>query len=92
MKHVYTENLDTPRFTVRVSPSTRYGYFERNTGGEGGLWFAPADDNPDVIELADYDGVFCLPREVGEVLRGAGYRVSDNCFADTPVDLKGGTF
>ena len=31
--------------------------------------------------LSDYDGVFFLPREVGEVLRDAGYAVPEECFA-----------
>ena len=32
-------------------------------------------------KLVDYDGVFALPREVGEVLAEAGYVVSPECFA-----------
>lgn len=32
-------------------------------------------------ELTDYDGVFSLPREVGEILKDAGYAVPDDCFA-----------
>jgi hypothetical protein len=32
-------------------------------------------------ELSDYDGVFFLPREVGEMLRDAGYVVPEDCFA-----------
>lgn len=31
-------------------------------------------------ELSDYDGVFFLPREVGEMLTEAGYFVPENCF------------
>jgi hypothetical protein len=31
-------------------------------------------------ELADYDGVFSLPREVGEMLKDAGYIVPEDCF------------
>lgn len=31
--------------------------------------------------LADYDGVFTLPREVGEMLKDAGYSVPKECFA-----------
>lgn len=33
------------------------------------------------IELIDYDGVFSLPREVGLMLKEAGFVVPDNCFA-----------
>ena len=32
-------------------------------------------------ELSDYDGVFFLPREVGEMLKDAGYAVRESCFA-----------
>lgn len=31
-------------------------------------------------ELSDYDGVFFLPREVGEMLKDAGYVVPEDCF------------
>jgi hypothetical protein len=31
-------------------------------------------------ELSDYDGVFSLPREVGEMLTEMGYVVPDDCF------------
>lgn len=30
-------------------------------------------------ELSDYDGVFFLPREVGEMLKDAGYVVPEDC-------------
>ena len=32
-------------------------------------------------ELSDFDGVFYLPREVGEMLMDAGYIVPQECFA-----------
>lgn len=32
-------------------------------------------------ELVDYDGVFSLPIEVGEMLTETGYVVSEECFA-----------
>ena len=32
-------------------------------------------------ELIDYDGVFSLPRQVGEMLKDAGYAVPEECFA-----------
>jgi len=40
---------------------------------EIGLWFEGK-------ELSDYDGVFFLPREVGEMLKDAGYAVPEDCF------------
>jgi hypothetical protein len=41
---------------------------------EIGLWFEGK-------ELADYDGFFFLPREVGQMLTDAGYSVAEECFA-----------
>ena len=32
-------------------------------------------------ELSGYDGVFYLPREIGEMLTDAGYTVPEDCFA-----------
>jgi hypothetical protein len=32
-------------------------------------------------ELSDFDGVFFLPQEVGEILRDTGYVVSEDYFA-----------
>ena len=40
---------------------------------EIGLWFEEK-------ELADYDGIFSLPRELGEMLKAAGYAVPEECF------------
>lgn len=31
--------------------------------------------------LSDYDGVFWLPLEVGQILKDVGYVVPENCFA-----------
>jgi len=67
--HVYTENLEKGNWEVKISPTTQYGYFENvKTGSGGGLWF----DGP---ELVDYDGVFELPKDVVDMLSGAGYDV-----------------
>ncbi|MDO8541907.1 MAG: hypothetical protein Q7S40_15835 [Opitutaceae bacterium] len=41
---------------------------------EIGLWF-------NGTTLADYDGVFFLPRDVAEMLMAAGYAVPKECFA-----------
>ena len=32
-------------------------------------------------ELSDFDGVFFLPRELGEMLKCSGYVVPEECFA-----------
>ncbi len=41
---------------------------------ELGLWFEGK-------VLSDFDGAFFLPREVGEMLKDAGYVVPEECFA-----------
>ena len=67
--HVYTEILEKGNWEVKISPTTQYGYFENvKTGAGGGLWF-------DGSELVDYDGVFELPKDVVDMLSGAGYDV-----------------
>lgn len=37
-------------------------------------------------DLVDFDGVFSLPREVGEMLTEAGYIVPEECFKGFPCD------
>jgi hypothetical protein len=74
--------LSTPSKGVEVILHTRRG--ERDPccaeviSGEHyadiGLWF-------DGRELVDADGVFFLPREVGEMLKDAGYVVPEEFFA-----------
>ncbi len=72
MKHRYTVNLSNDKFTLQVSPSTRYGYFERVADGTaGGLWFDQSKT------LTDYDGVAVLPLTVCRILKNAGYIVPD---------------
>ena len=67
--HIYTETMEKGNWEVKISPTTQYGYFENvKTGSGGGLWF----DGP---ELVDYDGVFDLPKDVVDMLEGAGYDV-----------------
>ena len=67
--HVYTEGLEKGNWMVEISPTTQYGYFEDVvTGCGGGLWFEGR-------ELVDYDGVFELPKDVVDMLSGAGYDV-----------------
>ena len=67
--HDYTVRADFGMYVVRVSPRTRYGYFEHTEHGDlrgGGLWF-------DGLEVTDYDGVAILPVDVIEGLTRAGY-------------------
>ena len=68
--HAYTVKLEDAKWTVEISPSTQYGYFENNINGNGGgLWF---EDN----QLVDFDGMFDLPKSVFNMLVGAGYDLS----------------
>lgn len=67
--HMFTESLEKGNWMVEISPTTQYGYFENvKTGSGGGLWFEGR-------ELVDYDGVFELPKDVVDMLDGAGYDV-----------------
>lgn len=67
MIHTYTERLEKGDWMAAISPTTEYGYFESvKTGSGGGLWFEGR-------ELIDYDGVFELPKDVVDMLAGAGY-------------------
>lgn len=85
-KHNYTIDLSTSKWTIQVSPSTNYGYFERNSGPDGGtsggLWFAINDEGK--RELVDYDGVYALPQQIVKALRDAGYYL-DSTFDPEPA-------
>ena len=68
--HVY-KDLSDHRYTVQVSDSTNYGWFEHPIHGDercGGLWFEGKT-------LTDYDGVYALPTDVCKILTAAGYIV-----------------
>lgn len=76
--HIYSVDLSTTNFSIRISPTTEYGYFEHNKLGDncgGGLWFEGK-------KLVDADGTFCVPMEVGLALRAAGYEVEDDFLPD----------
>ena len=81
MQHDYTVTLhpygqEPGRGIVQISPSTHYGYFEHKDGSEGGgLWFELDFDNQKDLILTDYDGVYCLPRQVISALRAHGVTV-----------------
>ena len=67
--------IQTLDYEIKIDPSARYGYFEHQLGGEGGLWFQMTDQ--DEMELIDYDGVYQLPTQVAHALRKAGYLVDE---------------
>lgn len=70
-RHQYTMVGEAGAYHVEVSPTTGYGWFEHGkTGSGGGLWF-------DGSELVDYDGVYALPRVVGDWLREKGFDVGE---------------
>lgn len=73
--HVYTQTLQTRNFTIQISPSTKYGYFEcQNESGptDCGLWF-----DTDGKTLIDFDGCHDLPLEVINALIRAGFTSDD---------------
>ena len=71
-KYNFNLNLSTERYTIEIDTAASYGYFQNNqTGTEGGLWF-------DGMTLVDYDGVYDLPRAVGEALKANGYSLDDD--------------
>lgn len=63
--------------TVGIDRAALHGYWERRDGTEGGeLMFDRMSDGR--LELADYDGTFCLPRPVTRALRTAGFVVHED--------------
>lgn len=60
------------RYDVKVDTNAGYGYFEKHTGGEGGLWFERTNLG---LELSDYDGASCLSGHIISLLRAAGFIV-----------------
>lgn len=76
----FTVKLQTPVYEIKIDPQAKYGYFEHDELGEdsaGGLWFEDAEMGQ--LRLADYDGVFQLPREVVAGLRHGGFCVPEDC-------------
>lgn len=60
---------------IVVDENTLDGYWEYKDGTEGGtLTF---DLEGDRLVLTDYDGAYCLPRYVCQVLESMGVRVDD---------------
>jgi hypothetical protein len=69
-EHDFTINIGTQNYNIKLSPSTRWGWFEHKEFGDesgGGLWFN------DLMMLEDYDGVFMLPTEVKDSLVKFGH-------------------
>ena len=83
-RHAYMVDLSTPLHTVKISPSTSYGYFEttdRHPGYyEGGLWFEGKT-------LSDYDGVYALPTDVCKALHRAHYIVEPEFWPSGKVEV-----
>ena len=74
----YNKKTETKNFTVEISTTDQYGYFEHNDYGDecgGGLWF---EDN----ELVDFDGVFALPSQVADAIIEMGFRVDKDIFCE----------
>jgi len=70
---------------VAIREDSEYGYFSRehNKGyfySEGGLWFEKNEEGKTV--LTDYDGVYCLPEDVINILLKHGVVVEDMFYPD----------
>lgn len=69
---------EKPQFEVQVFSDDTRGYFEHNEVGDdcaGELWFERNAEGK--MEITDYDGVVCLPKEVIETLRKAGFVIGE---------------
>lgn len=84
MAYDFALDCSTRSHDIKVDLAAKYGYFERNTNGEGGgLWFDQIGSNLDYLdprhlELVDYDGVACLPKDVAQALAWAGFALDSN--------------
>jgi hypothetical protein len=68
----FTEHAKVGKWAVMVDPDSNYGYFEPESGIEGGgLWF-------DGKELMDFDGRYELPADVAAALEQLGYIVGED--------------
>jgi hypothetical protein len=68
-RYNFDHTIEAGKYTVQVSSTEGYGYFENNLNGSGGgLWFEGK-------ELADYDGMSELPRVITIKLREHGFIV-----------------
>lgn len=74
-KHDYTETKQVGKWTVTMSPTTKYGYYEHDVYGEGGgIWIGARK------RVEDYDGRGILPMDVVKALRALGYVVPPSCY------------
>lgn len=72
----YDKKTETKNFTVEISTTDQYGYFEHNDYGDeygGGLWF---EGN----ELVDFDGCGVLPLEVADAIIELGFKANKDDF------------
>lgn len=71
--------IKTLDYDIKIDPSKRYGYFEHQLGGEGGLWFQMTENEEGFrqMELIDFDGCYELPSQVITALSRAGYVVDE---------------
>lgn len=78
-KYNWDFRVETKDYEVCVDCVAKYGYFEHVRLGDergGGLWFEPAEGGG--LELTDQDGTPVLPRAVANILREAGFIVSED--------------
>ena len=73
MTDKFTKKARVGKWEVFIAPDEYRGYFEHDEYGEGGgLWFTNG-------WVADYDGVYFLPKDVAAAIRSLGYIVPEDC-------------
>jgi len=76
MSYNFNKQIQVGKFDIQVDALKLYGFFEHEVYGDecgGGLWF---EHDGELLTLADYDGVFELPKEVWQGLEQLGFLVA----------------
>jgi hypothetical protein len=78
MAYNFDKEMVVGNWEVKVDSGAMYGYFENcNSGNGGGLWLEAKADVLDeaYLTLRDYDGTYCLPKQVSAALIMLGFFV-----------------
>jgi hypothetical protein len=75
--HQFTTIATYGSYQIEIDPAARYGRYKHALYDQGGsLYFCPNDEGS--LELVDFDGMMCLPRDVRLGLVKAGFVVENN--------------
>lgn len=86
MSYNFDKKFQGGKYSIQVDTKAMYGYFEHDVLGDeraGGLWFdlspsvKPVPDS-ERLELIDYDGMPCLPKDVVAALRENDFIVDED--------------